>query len=102
MWRKTPLKLKYLLLALILLNVADALLTDRIIKLDVGSEGNPFLLGIVGEPSFIILKVVGVLLCAFILWDINRRYPKLALIATTCFVVIYGGIVLWNLRLLVG
>ncbi len=102
MKNRPPLKLKYLLGALILLNVADGLLTDRIIKLEVGSESNPFLLGIVGEPSFIILKVAGVLLCALILWDINRRHPRLALIATSCFVAIYGGIVLWNLLLLVG
>ena len=100
--KRPALKLRYLLIALISLNIADALLTERIIQLDVGSEGNPFLLGIVGEPSFIILKVAGVLLCAFILWDISRRYPKLALIATSCFVAVYGGIVLWNLRLLVG
>lgn len=51
---------------------------------------------LVGETTFLILKVVGVLLCAFILWDIYKRYPRLALIATSVFVVFYGGIVLWN------
>jgi hypothetical protein len=50
----------------------------------------------VGENAFIALKVVGALLCALILWDIYRRFPKLAVIATWCCVVIYGGIVLWN------
>ncbi len=94
--------MKYLLGALILLNIADGLLTDRLIKVDAGTEGNPFLLGIAGEPLFIIIKVVGVLLCALILWDIHRRYPKLALVSTSFFVAAYTVIALWNLRVLIG
>lgn len=95
-------KLKYLLIALILLNVLDAVLTERLIKLDIARESNPFLFGIVGEPAFIVLKVVGVLLCGLILWDIYRRHRRLALTSTSVFVAVYGGIVLWNLRLLIG
>jgi hypothetical protein len=92
--------LKYLLGALILLNITDGLLTNHMIKLGAGAEGNPFLLGIAGEPLFMILKIVGVLLCALILWDIHRRYPKLALVSTSVFVAAYAVIVFWNLRLL--
>ena len=62
----------------------------------IGVVANPFLEPLVGETGFIILKAVGVLVCAFILWDIYRRFPKMAIIATWCFVVAYGAIVLWN------
>ncbi len=92
--------MKYLIGALVLLNVLDAVLTRHIIEIGAGRESNPFLLGIVGEPIFFVVKVVGVLLCAFILWDMSRHHPRLARISTTCFVAIYSGIVLWNFSLL--
>jgi len=94
--------LKYLLGSLILLNIADGLLTNRIIKFGFGTEGNPFLLTMVGQPYFIIIKIVGVLLCGLILWDIYRRYPRLALVATSCFVAFYGVVVLWNFSMLLS
>lgn len=94
--------MKYLLGLLILLNISDGVLTNHIIKLGLGREGNPFLLTLVGQPYFIIIKVVGVLLCALILWDIYRRHPRLALVSTSCFVALYGVIVFWNSSVLLG
>lgn len=94
--------MKYLLALLLIFNVADAILTNNIIKFDVGRETNPFLLGIVGQPAFVILKIVGVLLCGLILWDVHRRHPRLALISTSIFAAAYGFIVFWNLRILMG
>jgi len=46
-----------------------------------------------------ILKVVGSLLCAFILWDIYKRFPKVAVAATWIAVAGYGGIIIWNTSL---
>jgi hypothetical protein len=89
-------QLKYLLSLLILLNIADGILTHFLVKLDLGKEANPFLLQIVGEPGFLVLKVLGILLCALILWDIHRRHPRLAFTSTSVFVTIYIGIVAWN------
>ena len=94
-------KLEFLLGLLILFNIADAVLTHFLVSGGIASEGNPFLLPIVGESGFIIIKVAGVLLCSFILWDISRRYPKLALVSTSVFTAAYGLIVAWNLSLLV-
>jgi len=91
--------LKYLLGLLILFNISDALLTHFLVKLSLAREANPFLMPIVGQPAFMIVKVLGVLLCVLILWDIYRRHPRLAFMSTSCFVVFYGGIVLWNLGL---
>ena len=91
--------MKYLLGLLIVFVISDGLLTQLLIKGGLAREGNPLLVPIVGEAGFIVLKVVGVLLCALILWDIYKRFPKVALISTTCFVVFYGVIVLWNLSL---
>lgn len=93
---------KYLIGLLVLLNVLDGILTNRIINLGVGRESNPFLLDLVGQPGFIVLKVVGVLLCSLILWDIHRHHPRLGLASTSCFVAAYTLIVFWNLGLLLG
>ncbi len=88
--------MRYLLGLLIVFVVADGLLTNSLLERGIAREGNPFLQPIVGEAGFIIIKAVGVLLCAVILWDIYKRFPRVALISTSFFVVFYGVIVLWN------
>ena len=89
--------MKYLLALLVIFEISDGLLTHFLIEGGIAREGNPFLQPLVGEAGFLILKVVGVFLCVLILWDIYKRYPKVALISTSCFVAVYGVIVLWNL-----
>ena len=88
--------MKYLLSLLILLNITDGLLPHFVITLGLGSECNPFLFELVGEPSFIILKLIGALVCTFILWDIHRRHPRLAFFSTSVFVAFYVAVVGWN------
>lgn len=90
-------ELKYLLGLLILLNIVDGLTTHFLTQAGIGREGNPFLFRMVGEPEFMIIKVVGVVVCVLILWDIYRRYPRLAFMSTLCFVIGYTAIVFWNL-----
>jgi hypothetical protein len=88
--------MKYLLGLLVVFVVLDGLLTRFLIDGNMAREGNPLLASIVGENAFIAIKASGALLCAVILWDVYRRYPKLAKIVTWCCVVFYGGVVLWN------
>ena len=93
--------MKYLLGLLILFVVGDGLLTQFLVNGGLAREGNPILQPLVGDVGFIILKAAGALLCAFILWDIYRRYPRVAITATWCFVVAYVGILLWNSSVLI-
>ena len=92
-------RMRYLLGALIALVVSDGVISHFLVTHGLGREGNPFLQILIGKEIFLVIKVVGALLCALILWDIYKRRPKLALISSLCFVVLYAGIVLWNLRL---
>ncbi len=92
--------MKYLLGLLVLFEISDGVITHFLIKGGLAREGNPFLVPIVGDTAFLVLKVVGVLLCVVILWDIHRRLPTVALVATWCFVIFYGAVTLWNLSLL--
>ena len=89
--------MRYLLGTLIALVVSDGLISHFLVKRGLGREGNPLLETLVGEGNFLVIKVLGVLLCALILWDIYKHFPKLALISTSCFVVFYAAVVSWNL-----
>ena len=76
--------------------VADGLITEFLIKNRFAREGNPFLERWVGGDHFLFLKTVGVILATLILWDIGKRYTKLATVATSSCVVIYTVIVYRN------
>jgi len=89
-------ELKYLLGLLVGFEILDGVMSHFLIRGGLAREGNPFLLPLVGEINFLIIKVVGVFICALILWDIYKRFPKLAVITTSIFVTFYGGLVLWN------
>jgi len=88
--------MKYLLFTLVAFVILDGLLTELLINGGRAREGNPFLQPLVGDIGFMILKVVGALLCAFILWDIYKRFPRVAVITTWIAVAGYGIIVVWN------
>jgi hypothetical protein len=74
----------------------DGILTQLLVKAGLARESNPFLQPFVGDVGFIILKIVGAFLCAFILWDVYRRLPRVGIIATLIAVIGYGAIVAWN------
>jgi hypothetical protein len=80
--------------------VADGVLTNILIKSDIAYEGNPFLADIAGGFGLIIAKILGVLLAALLLWDIHRRYPRIAFWTASVFLLFYVAIVAWNTRLL--
>lgn len=88
--------MKYLLATLVAFVVLDGLLTELLLDGGMARESNPFLQPLVGDIGFMILKIVGALLCAFILWDIYKRFPRVAVITTWIAVVGYGVIVVWN------
>lgn len=89
--------MKWLLAALTILVIADGLITQFVVGAGIASEGNPIMQPIVDSSTFLFAKVVGALVCAFLLWDIFRRWAKLALISTSFLVVCYLAIVIWNL-----
>ena len=90
-------KIEYLIVALVALVIFDGIITEFLVGNDLGEEGNPFLKGLVGEWSFMVIKVAGALLCAFLLWDIHRRWARLGIIGTWCLIGCYSAIVAWNI-----
>jgi hypothetical protein len=92
-------RMKALLGLLIIFVILDGVLTELLISRGLVREANPFLQPLVGDIGFIVLKVVGAVLCALILWDIYGRLPKLAAVTTWIAVTGYGIIVAWNMSL---
>jgi len=90
-------RIRRLLVALIALVVSDGVVSYFLIRQGVAREINPFLRTLVGGGNFLVIKVIGALLAAFILWDIYKHRPRLAVISSRCFVGLYSGIVAWNL-----
>ncbi len=90
-------RMEYLLVALVVLCVLDGIITNFVVTNGFGREGNPLMKGLVGGWKFPVIKAMGGLLCALILWDIYKRWSKLAVISTSCLVVVLAGIVGWNL-----
>src|SRR4030042_2020672 len=92
-------KMAYLLAILISFVILDGVLTEYLIGGGMAREANPLLEPLVGETGFMLLKIFGALLCAFILWDVYRRFPRVGLVATWIAIAGYGALVLWNTSL---
>jgi hypothetical protein len=97
-WLPANLSLMRLLVTLVGLFVADGLVSKSLIERGLGYEGNPFLSGLSG-PNLVLIKLASALLAALILWDIHKTRPRQAVVAAICSVVVYTGIVYWNLSI---
>lgn len=82
--------------ALFSLVVTDGIVTQYLITHGIAWELNPFLASFISENVFLLVKSVGVLLAITILWDISKRNYRIALAASSFFVMFYTLVVLWN------
>ncbi len=87
---------KLALVSLVLLVVIDGVLTNILVRQGIAREWNPFLVSIAGEPWLVVIKIVGALVCALVLWDIYRHWQGLGAASSYIFLAVYTGIVLWN------
>ncbi len=90
-------QMKYVLVTLVALTVADGIVSQFIVSYGVGREWNPFLQTLIWQDNLLLIKLVTALLCALILWDINKTRPRAALASSLFCLVSYTIIVYWNL-----
>ena len=95
-------KIIHILGVLVALTIADGVITNYLLNRGLAQEANPFMKNLAGDAGFIAIKVAGALVCAVILWDIYKRWPKMAVVAICCFIVVYALIVAWNTSLVVS
>ncbi len=88
--------MKILLFSLILLNTADSVVSHFLFESNLARELNPFLVNLVGQPTFFVFKAVGVIFCALMLWRLYQKYPRVALTTNSVLCVSYTALVLWN------
>ena len=79
--------------------VADGIISQFLVAEGLGREGNPFLQAFIGRDYFLWVKVGGALLCVLLLWDVYKRWPRIARIFSLCIVAFYTVIVYWNLSI---
>lgn len=80
--------------------VADGIITKFLIDGSYAEEGNPFLKYWVVDDKFLLIKILGGLLVALYLWNINRRHPRLSIWLSSFFLAGYVFIIIWNLLVL--
>ena len=90
---------KFTLGLLIIFVVADGLITNLLISHNLAWELNPFLTTMAGTNLLVWVKICGAVVCAFLLWDIHKRWPRVAAVGAYGFTLIYAVIVLWNVFL---
>lgn len=89
--------MKYLLPMLSGLEILDGITTTFFVRHGLVQEGNPLMEPIVREGNFLLLKVIGALLCVLILWGMYKRFPRVTLMTTSSVVMFYGAVMAWNL-----
>jgi len=77
--------------------IADGIFTHLLVRGGFVQEGNPLMAVAVREGYFLMLKVIGALLCVWILWLLYRRFRRVALMTTSSIVLFYGAVMIWNL-----
>jgi len=88
---------RYLLSLLGCLVVADGIISNFIVRNGLGREANPFIQSLVGQSSFIFMKLVSAIIGALLLWRVFKKHMRLGLASIILFVMIYTGILWWNL-----
>jgi SNF family Na+-dependent transporter len=53
----------------------------------------------VGEGNFLVLKIVGVLICALLLLKMYRHFPRMTVVTASSIVTFYAAVIGWNLSL---
>lgn len=92
-------RMKLLLATLLALIAADGVITNFLVGNNLASELNPLMQGLVGGNGLILVKAVGAMLGIAVLWHLYKRRPQLAMNSCLIFVVLYTGIVYWNVAM---
>lgn len=80
----------------------DGWLTYFLLSHGLGYETNPLFNPLIADGTFLAFKTCGGILVVVLSWYIYRRRPKLVLICTSLFLVMYVFVVGWNLMVFIS
>lgn len=92
--------MKYLLTLLCGFELSDGIITQLFVSNGQFREANPLMAPVVGDGNFLLLKILGVILCTLVLLKLHRYFPRVTLLTASSVVAFYGAIIGWNLSLL--
>jgi hypothetical protein len=81
--------MKYLVILLCSFEILDGIITHWAVTRGLVQEANPLMAHIAGSWDFLLLKIIGALLCALVLFSVHRYFPKMALIGAQGAVTFY-------------
>ena len=90
-------QVRFLLCLLGSLMVADGLISNFIVRNGLGEEGNPLLQSIVGQSSFIFIKLAGAVIGGILLWRVFKKHHRLGLASIIFYILVYTTILWLNL-----
>ncbi len=79
------------------LNISDGLFTDYAVNHKFVNEANSLMETLVFGGNFVLLKIAGALICSLALWLVYKRFPGIALAATSFIVLGYSLVLTWNI-----
>lgn len=88
--------MNYLLALLGGLQISDGVMTDLLVRSNVVQEGNKFMEPFVRDGSFLVLKIIGAIVCIAALKLLSKRFSMAAHFAGSLATVLYCGIFAWN------
>jgi hypothetical protein len=89
--------IRYTLYTLFAVIVADGLISQFMVTAGYGSEGNPFLISMVGSGAFLDIKISGAFLATMFLWTKYNAKPRFVNTVAVTALVLYTAILFWNL-----
>lgn len=93
--------MKYVLTGMCALEIIDGGLTWWAVNAGVVREGNVLVATWAGDWIFVVLKVLGSLICALALWMLHKHFPKTAMLSANSVIAMYIAILAWNLHILI-
>ncbi len=91
---------KVLIPLLVAQQTTDGILTYSAVGKDIVKEGNPLMETMAGTEGFLIMKILGAIFCALLLWLVYKKFPRVSLLVTSSIVIIYTMVLSWNFAIL--
>ena len=94
--------MKAALTVLGLLQVADGVFTRFAVGSGLAHERNPLVASYATTSAFVLVKIVGAVLCCVFLRVLYRRFPRLAAASAVSVVVFCAAVLAWNVNAVLG
>jgi hypothetical protein len=90
--------MKKIVSSIVTVGGVDCFSTRYFVSQGLASEGNPVMAPIVGDWTFIVLKLVGTAIAGFLLWRIYNRHKKVGLASLFVALASYTYIIVHNFQ----